>query len=146
VVGQAGLLALGPGVDAGKLKRWIREAREFAAEWGELRAVHQNHLAGNPLRCPLLVRQEGHPSTGEPLIPTHFSLMMGEHKARGHTSRAMVSSLPCAGPNSVIADPRMSDEHFRHCEDTSYGMCYKFSHYLLIKLSHVLFVGVGGRC
>lgn len=105
MVGQAGLLALGPGVDAGELMRWIREAREFAAEWGELRAVHQNHLAGTPLRCPLLVRQT---RRGNPLTPAHFSFTSGDHKARGHTSRAMVSSLPCAGPNFVII--RSQDE------------------------------------
>lgn len=56
VVGQAGLLALGPGVSAEEVEGWIGEARDFAAEWGELRAVHQNQLAGTPLRCPLQVR------------------------------------------------------------------------------------------
>lgn len=74
MVGQAGLLALGTGVDAGELMRWIREAREFAAEWGELRAVHQNHLAGTPLRCPLLVRQNWDPSTRDPSTTCTFLL------------------------------------------------------------------------
>lgn len=72
VVGQAGLLALGPGVDAEELMRWIGEAREFAAEWGELRALHQNQLAGTPLRCPLQVRQRGD-STGCIVLPRETS-------------------------------------------------------------------------
>lgn len=75
-------MALGPGVDAGELMRWIREAREFAAEWGELRAVHQNHLAGTPLRCPLLVRKEEDPSTGEP--SNTYTFFFHERQAQSH--------------------------------------------------------------
>lgn len=55
VIGQAGLLALAPEVGSGEVVRWLAEARAFAAEWAELRAVQQNQLSGTPLRCPLQV-------------------------------------------------------------------------------------------
>lgn len=55
VVGQAGLLALAPGVGSAEVARWLAEARAFAVEWAELRAVQQNQLSGTPLRCPLQV-------------------------------------------------------------------------------------------
>jgi hypothetical protein len=52
-VGQAGVLALGPEVTPSLFRRWLARARAFAAEWAELRAVHQNQLAGTVVRTPL---------------------------------------------------------------------------------------------
>ena len=53
--GQAGLLALPSWVSAPVLAQWVQEARDFAAEWVELRPLHQNKLAGRCLRAPLQV-------------------------------------------------------------------------------------------
>jgi hypothetical protein len=53
--GQAGLLALPSWVSAPVLAQWLQEARDFAAEWAELRPLHQNKLAGKCLRAPLQV-------------------------------------------------------------------------------------------
>ena len=53
--GQAGLLALPGWVTAPVLAQWLQEARDFAAEWVELRALHQNKLCGRCLRAPLQV-------------------------------------------------------------------------------------------
>ena len=53
--GQAGLLALPSWVSAPVLAQWVQEARDFAAEWAELRPLHQNKLAGRCLRSPLQV-------------------------------------------------------------------------------------------
>ena len=52
-VGQAGVLALGPEVTPSLFRRWLAQARAFAAEWAELRAVHQNQLAATVVRTPL---------------------------------------------------------------------------------------------
>ena len=56
--GQAGLLALPGWVMAPVLVQWLQEARDFAAEWVELRALHHNKLCGRCLRAPLQVSQE----------------------------------------------------------------------------------------
>lgn len=53
--GQAGLLALPGWVTAPVLENWIQEGRDFAAEWVELRPLHQNKLCGRCLRAPLQV-------------------------------------------------------------------------------------------
>ena len=53
--GQAGLLALPGWVTAPVLAQLLQEARDFAAEWVELRALHQNKLCGRCLRAPLQV-------------------------------------------------------------------------------------------
>ena len=55
-VGAAGVLALDAGVTRAQAAGWIAEAREFAAEWSELRAVFQNRLYGVCVRSPLQVR------------------------------------------------------------------------------------------
>ena len=51
--GQAGLLALPSWVTAPLLAFWVQEARDFAAEWVELRPLYQNKLCGRCLRAPL---------------------------------------------------------------------------------------------
>ena len=56
-MGQAGVLALGAEVTPALFRRWLGQARAFAAEWAELRAVHQNQLAGSLARTPLQVRR-----------------------------------------------------------------------------------------
>ena len=53
--GQVGLLALPDWVTAPVLEQWMQEARDFAAEWAELRPLHQNKLCGRCLRAPLQV-------------------------------------------------------------------------------------------
>ena len=53
--GQVGLLALPSWVTAPVLEQWMQEARDFAAEWAELRPLHQNKLCGRCLRAPLQV-------------------------------------------------------------------------------------------
>ena len=53
--GQAGLLALPSWVSAPVLAQWLQEAWDFAAEWAELRPLHQNKLAGKCLSAPLQV-------------------------------------------------------------------------------------------
>ena len=53
--GQVGLLALPGWVTAPVLEQWMQEARDFAAEWTELRPLHQNKLCGRCLRAPLQV-------------------------------------------------------------------------------------------
>lgn len=53
---QVGLLALPGWVTAPVLEQWLQEACEFAAEWAELRPLHQNRLCGRCLRAPLQVR------------------------------------------------------------------------------------------
>ena len=53
--GQVGLLALPGWVTAPVLEQWMQEARDFAAEWAELRPLHQNKLCGRCLRAPLQV-------------------------------------------------------------------------------------------
>ena len=55
VVGQAGVLALGPGVTPSLFRRWLRAARALAAEWAELRGVHRHQLAGTVVRAQLQV-------------------------------------------------------------------------------------------
>ncbi|KAK9843831.1 hypothetical protein WJX81_008228 [Elliptochloris bilobata] len=52
-VGAAGVLALDAGVTRAQAAGWIAEAREFAAEWAELRAVFQSRLFGVCVRSPL---------------------------------------------------------------------------------------------
>ena len=55
-VGAAGVLALDTGVTRVQAAGWIAEAREFAAEWAELRAVFQSRLFGVCVRSPLQAR------------------------------------------------------------------------------------------
>ena len=55
VIGQAGVLALRPGVDPSLFRRWLAQARALAAEWAELRGVHRHQLAGTLVRPPLQV-------------------------------------------------------------------------------------------
>ncbi len=54
--GQAGLVALPGWVSAPVLAQWVQEARDFAAEWAELRPLHQNKLAGQCVRASLQVK------------------------------------------------------------------------------------------
>ena len=49
-VGPFGLLALHEDVDTARLRRLLAAACEFAEEWSELRGLHQQKLAGRPLR------------------------------------------------------------------------------------------------
>ena len=53
VVGGVGVLALDGHVTAPRLAAMLAEAREFAAEWRELRGLHQARLQGRVLRAPL---------------------------------------------------------------------------------------------
>lgn len=53
VVGGIGVLALDRGISAARLAAMLAEAREFAAEWRELRGLHQSRLQGQVLRPPL---------------------------------------------------------------------------------------------
>ena len=53
VVGGVGVLALDGHVTAARLATMLAEAREFAAEWRELRGLHQARLQGRVLRAPL---------------------------------------------------------------------------------------------
>ena len=55
MVGQAGVLALGPGATQSLFRRWLPQARALAAEWAELRGVHRHQLAGTVVRTPLQV-------------------------------------------------------------------------------------------
>lgn len=52
-VGPAGVLALSQHVDSNLLESMLADAREFAAEWLEMRPVFQNRLFGQCLRAPL---------------------------------------------------------------------------------------------
>ena len=54
-MGAAGVLAIPADVDSGQVLAMIGDAREFAAEWAELRAVLRNRLHGYCLRAPLKV-------------------------------------------------------------------------------------------
>ncbi|PRW44334.1 DNA annealing helicase and endonuclease ZRANB3 [Chlorella sorokiniana] len=53
VVGTVGVLALDGHVTPARLAAMLAEAREFAAEWRELRGLHQARLQGRVLRVPL---------------------------------------------------------------------------------------------
>ncbi|KAL4428086.1 hypothetical protein ABPG75_002175 [Micractinium tetrahymenae] len=53
VVGGIGVLALDRHISAARLAAMLAEAREFAAEWRELRGLHQSRLQGRVLRVPL---------------------------------------------------------------------------------------------
>ena len=53
--GQVGLLALPGWVTVPVLEQWLQEAQDFAAEWAELRPLHQNKLCRRCLRAPLQV-------------------------------------------------------------------------------------------
>lgn len=54
-VGPQGVLAVPSSVSRQQLERMICHAREFAAEWTELRAVLRNRLSGFCLQAPLKV-------------------------------------------------------------------------------------------
>ena len=53
VIAGIGLLALDRQLSAAKLAAMLAEARDFAAEWRELRGLHQSRLHGRVLRVPL---------------------------------------------------------------------------------------------
>lgn len=53
VVGGVGVLALDSQISPARLAAMLAEAREFAAEWRELRGLHQTRLQGRVLRVPL---------------------------------------------------------------------------------------------
>lgn len=53
VVGGIGVLALDCQLGSARLVAMLAEAREFAAEWQELRGLHQSRLQGKILRLPL---------------------------------------------------------------------------------------------
>ena len=104
VVGQAGLLALAPGVRSAEVAGWLGEARAFAAEWAELRAVQQNQLSGTPLRCPLQVGARG--ETPACHVPIQFN---GFH---GVVMRALLLSSA------------LSDAAGRHCPQAYVDLCF----------------------
>ncbi|KAK9844937.1 hypothetical protein WJX74_008894 [Apatococcus lobatus] len=52
-VGPAGVLAVAPGTTSRQLRAIVAAAREFAAEWTELRSIFQSKLFGHVLRPPL---------------------------------------------------------------------------------------------
>ena len=54
-VGPAGVLALAEHVTRPKLEGMLADAKEFAAEWLEMRPVFQNRLFGHCMRAPLQV-------------------------------------------------------------------------------------------
>ncbi|PSC75396.1 DNA annealing helicase and endonuclease ZRANB3 [Micractinium conductrix] len=53
VIGGIGVLAVDRQRSAGQLAVMLAEAKEFAAEWRELRGLHQSRLQGRVLRAPL---------------------------------------------------------------------------------------------
>lgn len=53
VVSGIGVLALDSHISAAQLAAMLAEAREFSAEWRELRGLHQSRLHGKILRLPL---------------------------------------------------------------------------------------------
>ena len=53
VIAGVGVLALDRQLSAAKLAAMLAEARDFAAEWRELRGLHQSRLHGRVLRVPL---------------------------------------------------------------------------------------------
>lgn len=55
-MGAAGVLAVPLQYSRADVESMIQEARLFAAEWAELRAVHKNRLHGYCLRVPLKVQ------------------------------------------------------------------------------------------
>ena len=56
-VGPAGVLALPPYITRPILEAMLTEARDFVAEWQEMRPVFQHRLFGQCLRPPLQVQQ-----------------------------------------------------------------------------------------
>lgn len=54
-VGPAGVLALADHVTRPLLEGMLADAREFVAEWLEMRPVYQHRLFGQFLRAPLQV-------------------------------------------------------------------------------------------
>jgi len=66
-VGSAGVLAIPLSMGKVQVLAMVGEARAFAAEWVELRAIHRNRLHGYCLRSPLKV---SHPPPPFP-HPTH---------------------------------------------------------------------------
>ena len=56
-VGPAGVLALPPHITRPILEAMLTEARDFVAEWQEMRPVFQHRLFGQCLRPPLQVHQ-----------------------------------------------------------------------------------------
>ena len=55
-VGPAGVLALPPHITRTMLQAMLAEARDFVAEWQEMRPVFQHRLFGQCLRPPLQVQ------------------------------------------------------------------------------------------
>jgi hypothetical protein len=53
VIAGIGVLALDRQLSAAKLAAMLAEARDFAAEWRELRGLHHSRLHGRVLRAPL---------------------------------------------------------------------------------------------
>ena len=53
VIAGVGVLALDRQLSAAKLAAMLAEARDLAAEWRELRGLHQSRLHGRVLRVPL---------------------------------------------------------------------------------------------
>lgn len=54
-VGPAGVLALADHVTRPMLEGMLADARDFVAEWLEMRPVYQHRLFGQCLRAPLQV-------------------------------------------------------------------------------------------
>ena len=54
-MGPAGVLAVAPGTTSRQVRAIVAAAREFAAEWTELRSIFQSKLLGHVLRPPLQV-------------------------------------------------------------------------------------------
>lgn len=68
VIGGIGVLALDRHIGAARLAARLAEAREFAAEWRELRGLHQSRLQGRVLRVPLTeVGAPGTSTVGQPV-------------------------------------------------------------------------------
>ena len=55
-MGPAGVLAVAPGTTSRHVRAIVAAAKEFAAEWAELRSIFQSKLFAHVLRPPLQVR------------------------------------------------------------------------------------------
>ena len=94
-VGPAGVLALPPCITRPTLEAMLSEARDFVAEWLEMRPVFQHRLFGQCLRPPLQVHLiQGPNGSDHVLVPTLESQLLGlASLVQRYLCRCSISSL-----------------------------------------------------
>lgn len=96
-MGPAGVLAVAPCTTSRQVRAIVVAAREFAAEWTELRSIFQSKLFGHVLRPPLqvllLLLRQSLESRG---ACHRLAAQPGQHKGLADEPPAAMRSCTCS--------------------------------------------------